>query len=74
VNIASAFPRVFASHLSIEMTYITKYEWKQRPRTYMSPIKAPDVVSGDAAKHPPRNRNIRIEAVFGARAQPTWKS
>ena len=39
----------------------------------ISAIKAPEFVRGAAAKVPPRNRNTRTAAVFGARALPTWK-
>ena len=39
----------------------------------MSASKAPLFVNGALAKHPPRNRKIRMEAVFLESAQPIWK-
>jgi len=35
--------------------------------------RAPELVSGAEAKHPPRKRKIKMEAVFLDKAQPIWK-
>ena len=42
---------------------------RSRPHTFTYPLFA----KGAAAKMPLSRRKIRIEAVFGDRAQPTWK-
>jgi len=40
--------------------------------SHKSAIIPPDVVRGEDAKQPPKNRKTRIEAVFLERAHPTW--
>lgn len=39
----------------------------------VSTLTPPEVVRGEAAKHPPRKRKTRREPMFLLNAQPTWK-
>ena len=74
VNMATALPRVFGSHMS-EITALRGYDkvsylQKHRQITNIS-CTHPLFVSGAAANTPPRKRNTRIEAVLRESAHPT---
>lgn len=45
----------------------------RRSGPHKSAMIPPELVSGAAAKHPPRNRNTMSDPMFGESAQPTWK-
>lgn len=38
----------------------------------MSAMRAPEAVSGELAKHPPRKRKTMRDPIFGDKAHPTW--
>ena len=69
VKIAIAFPRMSASKMSDRRALSKVSQGKPQGTGGNHPV----IVSGAAAKVPPRNRNIRMEAVFGASAVPIWK-
>lgn len=70
VKTAMALPRIFASQMSdINALSVCKLIITQK----MAEKTNPEFVRGAAANVPPRNRNIKIEDVFLARAPPIMK-